>query len=171
MGKPLTGKLDRPTRYALGLFFSKIEMSADGCWVWRAARNNECYGVFGGENAHRTAYRWFVGPIEPGFHIDHLCRHRWCVNPAHLESVSRGENYRRGWRSNAFDELGYCQRGHRLTAENMSTQGMGQGQRRARICLACQRLRTAKAFAKSHATDGSQVNSEKPFKSLESETR
>lgn len=28
--------------------------------------------------------------------IDHLCRNRSCVNPEHLEPVTRGENIRRG---------------------------------------------------------------------------
>lgn len=46
--------------------------------------------------AHRHAYRDHVGPIPPGFTIDHLCRNRACVNPEHLEAVARGENCRRG---------------------------------------------------------------------------
>lgn len=34
----------------------------------------------------------FVGPIPEGLHLDHLCRVRRCVNPAHLEPVTQAEN-------------------------------------------------------------------------------
>jgi len=46
--------------------------------------------------AHRAIYRRFVGEIPPGFVLDHLCRVRDCVRPAHLEPVSVRENTRRG---------------------------------------------------------------------------
>jgi hypothetical protein len=45
--------------------------------------------------AHRWAYEHFIGPIPAGLEIDHLCRVRHCVNPAHLEPVTKSENRRR----------------------------------------------------------------------------
>jgi hypothetical protein len=50
---------------------------------------------------HRLAWEIVVGPIEPGLEIDHLCRNRVCLNPAHLEPVTKEENVRRG--SQEFD--------------------------------------------------------------------
>lgn len=46
--------------------------------------------------AHRAIYEREVGPVEDGLQLDHLCRNRACVNPAHLEPVTRTTNLRRG---------------------------------------------------------------------------
>ena len=46
--------------------------------------------------AHRFAYERCVGPIPDGLDIDHKCRTRSCVQPSHLEPVTRAENVRRG---------------------------------------------------------------------------
>jgi hypothetical protein len=76
---------------------------AGRCWTWTAAIRRDGYGVFsrgsgpeGVMPAHRFAYEEIVGPIPAGCTIDHLCRVRACVNPAHLEAVSSRENILRG---------------------------------------------------------------------------
>jgi hypothetical protein len=71
------------------------------CWIWQGKIAVTGYGMrYMGEDieelAHRVYYEWFVGPIPRGLTIDHLCRVRACVNPAHMEPVTRGENVRRG---------------------------------------------------------------------------
>src|SRR3546814_19356891 len=46
--------------------------------------------------AHRISYELCVGPIPEGMELDHLCRVRRCVNPAHMEPVTHRENVLRG---------------------------------------------------------------------------
>lgn len=46
--------------------------------------------------AHRAVYDEIVGPIPYGLTLDHLCANPPCVNPAHMEPVTPGENRKRG---------------------------------------------------------------------------
>jgi hypothetical protein len=85
-------------------FYAKVQKT-DSCWVWIGARHSQGYGqlftantVNGNprpEKAHRVAYELLIGPIPDGLQIDHLCRNKVCVNPAHLEAVTQKENLAR----------------------------------------------------------------------------
>lgn len=79
-------------------FWSKVD-KGDDCWVWTGWTDRDGYGALdvGGKftRAHRFAYEELVGPIPEGLTIDHLCRVKHCVNPAHLEPVTAEENTRR----------------------------------------------------------------------------
>lgn len=69
------------------------------CWEWQGYVMKSGYGQAGHnrrvEGVHRLSYMVFVGPIPEGLHIDHLCRNRRCIKPAHLEPVTQAENNRR----------------------------------------------------------------------------
>lgn len=122
-------------------FWVKVEKT-DTCWLWTAATTGG-YGVFhvGGRTgrmhrAHRLAYESLVGPIPEGLQLDHLCRVRNCVNPAHLEAVLREVNILRGESDPANRaRQTHCVAGHPFDRENTAyIQQAGRLFRRCRIC-------------------------------------
>lgn len=91
----------------VGRFMRMVDVLPCGCWYWEGARsrgegNRKWYGSFhvpghGTVRAHRFADRAIGGRPElaPGMHRDHTCHFSMCVNPAHLEHVTREENQER----------------------------------------------------------------------------
>lgn len=77
-------------------FWSKVDKSGD-CWLWGGHKDNRGYGrgyVHHGSQpaAHRMVYELEVGPIPAGMLVDHMCRTRLCVRPAHLRVVTDAQN-------------------------------------------------------------------------------
>lgn len=77
----------------------RVVFADDGCWIWTGALNGSRYGSIEVDGRlrrpHRLLYEFVVGVIPEGLELDHLCRVRHCVNPDHLEAVTRSENLRR----------------------------------------------------------------------------
>lgn len=102
-------------------FQEKVEKT-DGCWIWLGAKTPNGYGVFQikGKHiyAHRYSYELETGKkIPKGLDIDHLCRHHSCVNPRHLEPVTRAENV---WRGVVARRRNMCVKGlHPMTGRNV----------------------------------------------------
>jgi hypothetical protein len=80
-------------------FWSKVDRTGgpDACWLWTAAKRTAGYGVYGiGSTnlyqAHRLSYEESFGAVPHGLILDHVCRVRACVNPAHLRPITKGDN-------------------------------------------------------------------------------
>jgi hypothetical protein len=112
------------------------------CWLWTAS-TIAGYGKFAvrcGDRriniaAHIWAYRAIVGEYPDGLELDHLCRVRHCVNPAHLEPVTKRENNLRSDSASAkHARKTHCKYGHPFDAENTYITRAG-----GRMCRACAR--------------------------------
>lgn len=73
-----------------------------GCWDWTGTLSWNGYARVNRDGrlqwAHRLYYqdKYGQGSIPQGMDLDHLCRNTKCVNPDHLEVVTKAENQRRG---------------------------------------------------------------------------
>jgi hypothetical protein len=98
-------------------FWNKIIEIASGCWIWRGKLLDNGYAQFntivsGAPKkflVHRYAFEAYYGELprwekNGDLELDHLCRNRSCVNPLHLQLVSRKENLERSplWRENSI---------------------------------------------------------------------
>ena len=77
-------------------FWDKVRINKDtGCWEWIGSLQNMGYGKLSINGqiflAYRIAYKLMKGDIPNELEIDHLCRNKKCVNPAHLERASKGQ--------------------------------------------------------------------------------
>jgi len=110
-------------------FWSHVDRSdADACWVWRGGQYKG-YGQYGNTAAHRVAFRLARGfvPTSP-LELDHICRNTLCVNPSHLEPVTRLENMRR-----RYADYDACVNGHDYSPAN--TYIRPNGRRDCRTCI------------------------------------
>lgn len=104
--------------------FLAVLQKTDTCWYLAGRARSNGYGLIQLDglktSGHRFAYAAFVGDIPDGYEIDHLCRDRSCVNPDHLELVTRSENLRR--RDSFGKALGHLPVRERLLARREVTE-------------------------------------------------
>jgi hypothetical protein len=119
-------------------FWRKVEVIPNGCWLWTAGKFSNGYGCFylGGKPrrnalAHCFSYEHFVDRVPVDRELDHLCRVRHCVNPQHLEPVTRSENLLRSPLIGIANRKTHCKNGHPLSGENLY---LSQGKKHCREC-------------------------------------
>lgn len=120
----------------------RLDADPSECVIWDGNVNKNGYGrIWVEENgggralryAHRVAWEATYYPIPEGMTVDHLCVvNPACVNPKHLEIVTRSENQRR-----VDSRVTHCPRGHEYTPENTGRHSVQLG----RFCRTCHRER------------------------------
>ena len=130
-------------------FWPKVDRRGpDDCWPWLASIHPDGYGRFGVNRkivpAHRFSWELANGrPVPEGRVIDHLCRNRACVNPAHLDPVTNHVNVViRGFAPASLHlRKTHCIHGHEFTPENTRVRKTPWGT--GRQCRECDRLHEA----------------------------
>jgi hypothetical protein len=133
-------------------YFIERVQKTDTCWIWVGTLTVKGYGRFARSKnnrhkAHRWSYEHFVGPIAEGLTIDHLCRVRACVNPAHLEAVTIQENLSRAPRGTYNWQDGKCKRGH-----DLAIVGYRERPKKGRECMGCRKEQSKRSYMKKCAT-------------------
>lgn len=140
-------------------FWARVMLSRTGCWLWIGAVNRG-YGHYSFPmvdgrrtqgSAHRAAYLAFVGPVPEGKDLHHTCGVKMCVNPAHLEPLTRSEHVLRHiaeegpWqtgRQTPPPRKSHCKHGHALVDENIYI----RPDNARRQCKACNRERALRRY-------------------------
>lgn len=123
---------------------SRYDEDEYGCWRWNGPINHHGYGRMSQKLAHRVAYEHWVAPIPEGMQIDHLCRVRSCINPAHMEVVTPKENTHRGLAVLGIIPLRRCRNGHEF---QFTTRKSGEREGMAAYCKVCRNERRRQKYA------------------------
>lgn len=124
-----------------------------GCWLWSGCSTKKGYGMIAvpkpngkpfGTGAHRVFFVAARGAIPDGLTLDHLCMIKLCVNPDHLEIVTRGENTRRARLGCKEPKPSHCKRGHAYTPE--TTFAYKDGRWECKTCMAPRRAAWQRAY-------------------------
>lgn len=132
-------------------FDSKRRVDATtGCHVWTAQVRKGGYGGFRMgryQLAHHAAVVLDGRIIPEGMVVDHTCRNRLCVNPAHLRVVTPRVNTLEN--SDALAAINarktHCIHGHALAGANLIVRT--RGGRDCRTCLRSRQARSRKRLA------------------------
>lgn len=104
-----------------------------GHWLWTGRIDPDGYGRIRFMKRSYMAHRWVwmcvIGYIEDGMQLDHLCKVRNCVNPAHLEKVTGKVNTRRATNHNRAKT--HCPSGHLYSPTNTY---LYKGRRKCKRC-------------------------------------
>jgi len=120
-------------------FASKSKKARD-CLIWQGPLDKDGYGTFYLRRMNRRAHRvaWFSihGDLPDDHVINHVCRNPSCVNPQHLQAITRSENVMRDSGAITYinSQKTHCPAGHPYDR-------IYSGQRYCSICEAAKKKR------------------------------
>lgn len=129
-------------------FFTKTYKEND-CLIWNGRKDKDGYGICffrkKPRRAHRVAWFFLNGDIEEGLVVNHVCRRKDCVNPQHLQAMTRTENNMRDSTSIGYlnSQKKFCKNGHIFDKK--------YGKRR--YCSICEREKTKRLRKKWNEQD------------------
>lgn len=137
LSNAISGRGGRHSHSLEELFWSRVKKTR-GCWEWVGNKDSEGYGRL----LHRKTRNWKAHRLSLYIHkfvldvecvVDHICRNRGCVNPAHLRQVAPSINSIENSRSASAlnKQKTHCPKGHPLDGKSGPY----------RYCKTCDQLR------------------------------
>lgn len=139
------------TEKDIARFWSKVDRRGpDECWPWSGNKTSRGYGRLwlGGRPvyAHRLAVVISGREMPHARLACHSCDTPLCVNPSHLFVGTWNDNVQdakaKGRLRGPHRDKTHCKHGHPLSGENV-----GKGRPGNRVCLACKREQSRRAYA------------------------
>lgn len=119
----------------------RVEIRPNGCWRWKLGVDKDGYAQWSGayktmgtNRPNRVMYILTKGEIPNGLELDHICNIRRCVNPDHMQPLTRQEN--QALAVHYGRNLTECKNGHPFDEENTYVAKDGE-----RCCRSCNRER------------------------------
>lgn len=126
-------KKHRTRNLSLEKTLKKYSYDVGTCRLWMRSTNLRGYGELGykgySTSVHIHAYKLWRGEVPKDMTVNHLCRHKACINPDHLEVTSRIQNKIKGAKRNLI-----CLNGHRLLQNSIICYFKKTGQRECKKC-------------------------------------
>ena len=124
----------------------------EDCWKWKGSHFANGYARYGRnqEVLHKRIFECIYGPVPEGSELHHLCRHKWCVNPQHLEVVTVLQH--RGYHKDEIPMAAtnkaktHCPNGHEYTINNTYLSRLKNST--MRHCKECRRIVSSKMARK-----------------------
>lgn len=115
-----------------GIVITDVLWNGTPCWRWLGIHSHG-RPVFDHVYVYRILYERERGSIPPGHINHHGCEHEWCINPWHVEAITRAKHG--DIHGNVFQaSKTHCKNGHPFDEVNTYRW------RNKRFCRACNRM-------------------------------